>query len=331
MIVKGKYFVLLIIYGALMVTTSLSSEADESEDNIDYRYEMRSFVEKISSYGKAVNENFLIIPQNGQELFTYEGYADGEPVHSYINAIDGVGREDLFYGYTGDDILTPDNANEYMLGFLDLAEKLGIEVLTIDYCSTVSKMKRSYEENRKRGFISFSADSRGLDNIPHYPAVPYNENERDMDSLSQASNFLYLINPEKLPVRKQMISALSSTNFDLLIIDLFDNDGELLSSEDIESLKRKDNGGRRLVIAYMSIGEAEDYRYYWQNEWDNNLPVWIEKENPHWRGNYKVRYWEPTWQELILGSENSYLDLILKAGFDGVYLDIIDGFEYFEN
>ena len=30
-----------------------------------------------------------------------------------------------------------------------------------------------------------------------------------------------------------------------------------------EELKIKDNGGKRIVIAYLSIGEAEDYRYYW--------------------------------------------------------------------
>jgi cysteinyl-tRNA synthetase len=56
----------------------------------------------------------------------------------------------------------------------------------------------------------------------------------------------------------------------------------------------------------------------------------MDRENPHWKGNYKVRYWEPSWQELILGKEDAYLDKILKTGFDGVYLDIIDAFDYFE-
>ena len=31
-----------------------------------------------------------------------------------------------------------------------------------------------------------------------------------------------------------------------------------------------------------------------------------------------------------MGSPDAYLDRILAAGFDGVYLDIIDAFEYFE-
>ena len=80
----------------------------------------------------------------------------------------------------------------------------------------------------------------------------------------------------------------------------------------------------------MSIGEAEDYRYYWQSSWKIGSPDWIEKENPDWEGNYKVKYWEKGWQDIIYGNNDSYLKKILDTGFDGVYLDIIDAFEYFE-
>ncbi|MBQ5572035.1 MAG: endo alpha-1,4 polygalactosaminidase, partial [Bacteroidales bacterium] len=83
---------------------------------------------------------------------------------------------------------------------------------------------------------------------------------------------------------------------------------------------------KRMVIAYMSIGEAEDYRYYWQAEWKRGNPSWLDKENPKWKGNYKVKYWKSEWQEIIF----DYLSRITNAGFDGVYLDIIDAFEYYE-
>jgi len=52
---------------------------------------------------------------------------------------------------------------------------------------------------------------------------------------------------------------------------------------------------------------------------------------PDWTGNYKVKFWEAEWQNIIYGNENSYLKKILDAHFDGVYLDIIDTFEYYEN
>ncbi|MCP4711319.1 MAG: hypothetical protein GY869_22085, partial [Planctomycetes bacterium] len=104
-----------------------------------------------------------------------------------------------------------------------------------------------------------------------------------------------------------------------------------LSSTEVTSLKTKANGGTRIVIAYMSIGEAEDYRYYWQTDWNTTAPSWLATENPNWPGNYKVRYWCSSWHTIIYGNDTSYLKQIIEAGFDGTYLDIIDAFEYFEN
>ncbi|MGP1532348.1 MAG: endo alpha-1,4 polygalactosaminidase, partial [Treponema sp.] len=77
--------------------------------------------------------------------------------------------------------------------------------------------------------------------------------------------------------------------------------------------------------------EAEDYRYYWEKQWKHRRPSWLDKENSEWKGNYKVKYWDAEWKSIIFGSDGAYLDRILAAGFDGVYLDIIDAFEYFES
>ena len=85
-----------------------------------------------------------------------------------------------------------------------------------------------------------------------------------------------------------------------------------------------------MIVAYMSIGEAEDYRYYWKPSWKINNPSFIVSSNPSWPGNYKVQYWDSTWQSIIFGNDDSYTKKILSAGFDGVYLDIIDGYSYFE-
>jgi cysteinyl-tRNA synthetase len=81
----------------------------------------------------------------------------------------------------------------------------------------------------------------------------------------------------------------------------------------------------------MSIGEAENYRFYWEDTWNSNSPDWLVEENPSWEGNFKVEYWNDHWKEIISRDETSYLNKIINAGFDGVYLDIIDGFQYFED
>jgi cysteinyl-tRNA synthetase len=81
-----------------------------------------------------------------------------------------------------------------------------------------------------------------------------------------------------------------------------------------------------IPLCYLSIGEAEDYRPYWRPEW-RKTSEWLGEENLEWKGNYKVKYWHPDWQTIIF----SYLDMIIEQGFSGVYLDIVDGFEYWNN
>jgi len=319
---KHHLFVLILVS---VVATSIISGCIKK----DYKQEMREFVQDISSYAKEIESSFIIVPQNGQELLTESGEENGIPEVTYLNAIDGVGREDLFYGYYEDDEPTPVSERDYMISFLDIALENGVAVLVTDYCSTPSFVDGSYVQNAQRDYISFAADHRELDNIPIYPADPYNENSDDIILLSGAKNFLYLINPGSFHSKDAYLNAIRQTNYDVVIIDLFYNEVELTPDE-ISSIKTKANEASRLIIAYMSIGEAEDYRYYWQTEWETNPPSWLLGENPDWPGNYKVCYWDKDWQSIIFGGDDSYLKKILDAGFDGVYLDIIDAFEYFE-
>ncbi len=138
-----------------------------------------------------------------------------------------------------------------------------------------------------------------------------------------------MLNYSEYGNKQELISELAFTNYDLLILDAFFHD-EVFTAEDIQKLKRKRNGGERLVVAYMSIGEAEDYRFYWKDSWDFEPPGWLVEENPFWKGNYKVKYWDKGWKDIVYGNKISYLTKIIDSSFDGVYLDIIDGFYYFE-
>ncbi|MET0440150.1 MAG: MJ1477/TM1410 family putative glycoside hydrolase [Devosia sp.] len=117
--------------------------------------------------------------------------------------------------------------------------------------------------------------------------------------------------------------------YDLMVID-YARDGsaeQAFSRSDVMAMKRRPDGGSRIVLAYLSIGEAEDYRFYWNRNWQASAPSWLGKENPDWPGNYAVRYWDTAWQDVILGGPEAYLDRIIAAGFDGVYLDRIDAFD----
>lgn len=300
--------------------------------DMDFKHEMSVFVQDISLYAKSINPDFVVIPQNGAELVSITGDDEGLVNIDYVYAIDGMGQESLNFGYNADNEETPVEENRWMRTFLDMAKKNGaIKIMVTDYCSTQSKIGNSYAINSSNGYISFAADHRELDNIPNYPMPIFGENSDVITNLQQASNFLYLINPDNLfSERQDFVDAVRNTNYDCVIMDLFYN-GEEYSAAQIEELKQKANGGKRLLICYMSIGEAENYRYYWQSNWTVGNPSYIEKENQDWPGNFVVRYWDAEWQRIIFGNDNSYLKKIIDLGFDGVYLDIIDAFEQFEN
>ncbi len=321
-----KYFIYLIFFYTVIFT---GCRKDDLSD-VDFRQEMRDFVQEISQYAKAKDADFVIIPQNGVQIISSSKESLIADLN-YINAIDGVGQESLFYGYSDDDEITPQEETDIILSHLDLAmQNKSIAVLVTDYCYTQSKVDDSYQKNHYNGYASFAADDRELRSIPIYPVLPNNVNTDTIQNLTDARNFLYIINTENYPTKEDFLNALENTDYDIILIDLFFSDTDQFKANDIAGLKTKNNGAQRMVICYMSIGEAEDYRFYWQESWSDDEPEWLEEENPQWKGNFDVRYWYDEWKNIIFGNDNSYLDKIIAVGFDGVYLDIIDGFEYFE-
>lgn len=141
---------------------------------------------------------------------------------------------------------------------------------------------------------------------------------------------------------KLSITELKKAPHDLLVMD-YSNDGTskgAFTAKQIQALKdrRKKNS---VVVSYISIGEASDYRDHWQDNWTtysdaemraagtttDKAPAWLGANNPDWPNSRKVRYWDKGWQDIIFnGSGTGWLDQIIAAGFDGAYLDIVDGY-----
>jgi cysteinyl-tRNA synthetase len=141
----------------------------------------------------------------------------------------------------------------------------------------------------------------------------------DQPDWRAVNDFLYQLqraHPERI----------GETAFDLVVVSIVAAGGH---REVIENLKHSP-GGEKIVLCYMSIGQAADYRFYWQPEWRENPPAWLDEQDEVWAGDYWVQYWDPEWQAIIYGSPESYLDQILALGFDGIYLDRVDAYWYYE-
>ncbi len=171
-------------------------------------------------------------------------------------------------------------------------------------------------------------DTRPAPGSPASPAINHEQtaasNAGPAADLAEAANWCYQLQDFDLA------KALASP-FDLLVIDpTFDgNDDSALTVQQIRALQQKPDGSRRIVLAYLSIGEAESYRNYWRSNWSKarSKPDWLLGENPDWDENYSVKFWHEDWQTIIFGSHDSCLDKIMAQGFDGVYLDKCDVYE----
>lgn len=144
----------------------------------------------------------------------------------------------------------------------------------------------------------------------------------------ELKSYAYVLQAEKLaPTRAAAVRTLAESDRDVIVIDaqFWPGAAQELIREDIAEIRR--GRAARRVLAYFSIGEAEEYRDYWREEWKDSPPGFLLAENPDWPGNYKVKYWDTSWQGIIFAKLQEILDL----GFDGVLLDIVDGFEYFEH
>jgi cysteinyl-tRNA synthetase len=136
-------------------------------------------------------------------------------------------------------------------------------------------------------------------------------------------------------LQRPRIERIAAGPHDLVVID-YSRDGSdegAFTSAEVARMQARPDGGKRILLAYLSIGEAESYRDYWRWYWGGKwysrpvgwlfAPSWLGPENRNWRGNFAVRYWDKDWQRRIVGP-GGYLERIVAGGFDGVYLDKTD-------
>lgn len=152
------------------------------------------------------------------------------------------------------------------------------------------------------------------------PAPRPTEPPITQERLLQVNDFLYQL-------QRPRPDRIGPTAFDLAVVSI----GAAGNSPDVIPALKHSEGGEKIILAYMSIGQAETYREYWRPEWTSDPPAWLDVPDETWANDFWVRYWLPEWQAIIYGSPESYLDRIIDLGFDGVYLDRVDAYWYYQD
>ncbi len=127
------------------------------------------------------------------------------------------------------------------------------------------------------------------------------------------------------------IEALAKSDYDMLVVEpgaTVKGNGSFDMRAMVARLKR--DRPDRIVLAYLDACQAESYRAYWKKSWkapragQRGKPGFLLAADPDgWEGNYQVAYWDPRWQALI----KAEVRRVMRAGFDGLYLDWILAYE----
>jgi cysteinyl-tRNA synthetase, unknown class len=81
---------------------------------------------------------------------------------------------------------------------------------------------------------------------------------------------------------------IGETAFDLAVVTL----ATAGSSPEVIPALKNSPGGPKIILCYMSIGQSENYRWYWDPDWEQNPPDWLDLPDGTWAGDHWVRYWD---------------------------------------
>ena len=92
--------VLLVIALIALVAIYLVNRSSPQTINnsVDSSKEMRTLIKNVSDYVKQKDNSKLVVFQNGLNLITKDGNETGEIDQDWIDRIDGVAQESLYFG-----------------------------------------------------------------------------------------------------------------------------------------------------------------------------------------------------------------------------------------
>ena len=160
------------------------------------------------------------------------------------------------------------------------------------------------------------------------PTDPLTQEANRRQRLEAVDHWFYFLSFD-LADDQDIFHQVINSSYDMVVMEaIFTEKNSTDEEGDVKTLIAKMHNAPhpKLVIAYIDIGQAEDFRSYWKAGWKVGNPEWIVGEDPDgWEGNYPVAYWYDDWRAIWLGKDG-YLQTIINVGFDGVYLDWVEAY-----
>ena len=321
------------IQGRTLEEVEILIERDEDGPLLDFREQLREFIQRISAYARSQNPNFVVITKGSLELLTKIDIIDVKKVSSartYMRSIDGILVDGLFFGERTIGVPTKPERLEKTLNYVRLAKKNNLNVMVMDYVADAQQAEQSYGFNEELELTPFVAGAKGedLNSIPTFRKDPFMENSKSILSMVDAKNFLYLGDTSGFGRQDEFSLRIHDTNYDIIAVNIMHGRNPL-SPQAVETLKYKKLGSKRLVLAHVDIGSAASHDYFWQPGWREGSPTWISGNTKDSPDRHFIQYWRPEWQSIIFGDTNSYVYGLIAQGFDGVILTGLESYKYF--
>lgn len=141
---------------------------DHPDQRPDAALQMQEFVARIALQARAAKPDFLIVPQNGEELLSRPGYAE---------MIDAIAKEDLLFGSPEHAIANTTEQVANTLRWLSMAKRKGKRVLVVEYLDDPEKIAGIRAKIAQMGFVPSFAP-RGLDQLSPHAAPKRDEAQR---------------------------------------------------------------------------------------------------------------------------------------------------------
>lgn len=302
----------------------------------DYREEMRKFIRTISEHARTVNPGFVVIAKDGLDLVDKPDLNDDTllfPARAYMRAIDGVLETNLL----DETVTTPEGkpspdleaALSLKKTHIATANTYGLTIMNMEYSTDSGSIDKLYVDSAQKGFVPFVAESPELTSIPKSPESIFSANPTSIHGAAELRNYLFIANSQAFGATTDYLLELRKTNYDAVVIDVF-HGRKPLTRQDINLLKYKHLGSRRLVLAEIDISSASIFHYYWKAGWQQGNPPYIYAPYRTDPDRHRAVYWDAGWQSIITGNVNSYLYGIIDLGFDGVVLKGVDAWKFYE-